>query len=268
MEQRIHPMRDPMCATVFEFKYRDILIRLIYLFAFLCYGFDGEMIGSLVSGWLSSKFGMFHETTWKHAVLFLGVGLVVIAVSIRTWATAYLRYDVMRNPQIHTDRLIAEGPFAYLRNPLYFGNLLMVAGVSFFLSRSGMVALVLATLLFIQRLVKREEMELARTHSESFARYCREVPRWVPWPGSRVVSSRHVPNFKEGVIGELFLWIIALALTVYAVTFDIKLFGIVFVCAFIPGASRRIYRLRSRRSACTFESESRRIGRRIGALPD
>ncbi|HYR88208.1 MAG TPA: methyltransferase [Terriglobia bacterium] len=238
-----------MCATAFEFKYRDILIRLIYLVAFLCYVFDPPMTGSLLGEWLSSKFGVFPETTWKHAVLFVGAALVVLAVSIRTWATAYLRYDVMRNPQIHTERLIADGPFGYLRNPLYFGNLLMVAGVTFSLSRTGMAVLVFGTLVVVQRLVRREEMELARTHSESFHQYCREVPRWVPSLEPRAAAAGYTPSFREGVMGELFLWIIALALTVYAATFDIKLFGIVFVCAFIPGASRRIHRIRQRRSA-------------------
>lgn len=237
------------CATVFEFKYRDIIIRTIYLVSFLCYVFDPKMTGSLLGEWFSSQFGILPETTWKHAVLFLGVALVVLAVSIRTWATAYLRYDVMRNPQICTDRLIAGGPFGYLRNPLYFGNLLMVAGVGFMLSRTGMVVLVIGSLILIQRLVRREESELALTHGESFHQYCSAVPRWVPSLKPRMAAAGYTPSFKNGVIGELLLWIIAFALVVYAATFDLKLFGITFVCAFIPGASRRMYRVQQRRSA-------------------
>ena len=235
-------------ASVFEFKHRDIIIRLIYLIAVLCYLFDPAMVASLLAERLATQFGVLAERA-KHAVLFAGAGLVGLAVLIRTWATAYLRYDVMRNPRIHTDRLISEGPFGHLRNPLYFGNLLMVAGVSLSMSRSGLVVLVVGSLLFIHRLIGREESELAQTHGESFRDYCTAVPRWVPSLKPPKCMTGHIPSFKNGVVGELFLWIIALALTAYAAIFDSRLFGIIFVCAFIPGAVRRICRIGQRRAA-------------------
>jgi protein-S-isoprenylcysteine O-methyltransferase Ste14 len=235
-------------ASVFEFTHRDIIIRLIYLMAVLCYLFDPAMVGSVLAERLATQFSVLAETA-KHAVLFAGAGLVGLAALIRTWATAYLRYDVMRNPRIHTDRLIREGPFGYLRNPLYLGNLLMVAGVSLYMSRSGLVVLVAGSLLFIHRLIGREESELARTHGESFRDYCRVVPRWVPSLKPRRATTGHIPSFKNGVVGELLLWIIALALAVYAATFDLRLFEIIFVCAFVPGAGRRIFRMGRRRAA-------------------
>jgi protein-S-isoprenylcysteine O-methyltransferase Ste14 len=237
------------CATVFEFKYRDIIIRLIYLAAILCYVFDPDMIGSLMGRWLAGNVGILEEFAWKRLVVSSGVLLVFVAASIRTWATAYLRYDVMRNPKIRTDRLIADGPFGYLRNPLYVGNLFMVAGVSLMLSRTGALVLIISSFVFIRRLVAREEMELNRTHGRSFKAYCAAVPRWMPSLRRPVVPATYVPNYKNGITGELLAWFIALALAAYAATFDLKVFGAIFVCAFIPGAVRRMQRIRQRRNA-------------------
>lgn len=236
-----------MCATVFEFKYRDIIIRSIYFAAVICYLFDPEPIGSLASAWLFRQTGSLSEALWKRAVLSVGVALVFIAALIRTWATSYLHYDVMRNPRLHTDRLIRDGPFGHLRNPLYLGNLFMVAGVIPILSRTGMVVLVAGSLLFIHRLVRREETELARTHGQSFHEYCRTVPRWLP-SVRRPAGMAHKPSFRRGVAGELLLWIIALALAAYVATLDWKVFGMIFTWAFIPGAFRRFQTMRQRRS--------------------
>jgi hypothetical protein len=82
-----------MRATIFEFKYRDIIIRLIYLVAVLCYAFDSKMTCSLLGAWLFSRVGIFSEMFWTRISLFAGVGLGFAAVGIRTWATSYLRYD-------------------------------------------------------------------------------------------------------------------------------------------------------------------------------
>jgi protein-S-isoprenylcysteine O-methyltransferase Ste14 len=238
-----------MSATVFEFQYRDLIIRMTYLAAVLCYSFDSQMTGALAGKWLAAQVGIIPESLWTRAVLLAGVGVVFVAVLLRTWATSYLRYDIMRNPKIHTDRLICEGPFQYLRNPLYLGNLLMVVGVIPMLSRTGAVVLVVGSVLFICRLVNREEAEMQRTHGQSFREYCHAVPRWIPSTRISAKTGKHAPSFADGIAGELLLWIITVALAAYALTFDLRLFGIIFLCAFIPGASRRMQRLRQRRNA-------------------
>jgi hypothetical protein len=123
----------------------------------------------------------------------------------------------------------------------------MVVGVSPMLPCSGAAVLVACSTLFVGRLVRREELELAQTHGESFQAYCRTVPRWLPSFRSSAKSAKHTPSFVNGVMGELLLWIMALAMAAYAVTFNLRIFASIFICAFIPGASRRMQRLRQRR---------------------
>jgi protein-S-isoprenylcysteine O-methyltransferase Ste14 len=230
-----------MCATSFEFKYRDIIIRTIYLAAVLSYVIDPQMTGSMISQWFSRNAGFLSAIAWERVVLSCGVLLVFLAAAIRSWATAYLRYDIMRHPNIQTDRLICDGPFGWTRNPLYLGNLFMVAGVSLMLSPTGASVLIVGSLALIHRLVRREETELARTHGPAFEKYCRTVSRWRPAFRSGSASAQ-APPLLDGVVGELLLWIIAIAMTTYVATFDLRIFGTLLICAFVPGACRRLQR--------------------------
>lgn len=44
--------------------------------------------------------------------------LVGAAAEIRTWATAYLGSEIVFDLNLHTNRLVADGPYRYVGNPL------------------------------------------------------------------------------------------------------------------------------------------------------
>jgi protein-S-isoprenylcysteine O-methyltransferase Ste14 len=48
----------------------------------------------------------------------LGAFLMVCAAFFRTWGTAYLQANVMRDSRVHTEKLLADGPYRRVRNPL------------------------------------------------------------------------------------------------------------------------------------------------------
>jgi len=73
-----------MRATIFEFKYRHIIIRRVYLAAVLCYAFDSEMTSSLMGRWLFSRIGTFDEQFWTRiALLGRGVATATAAFTFR-----------------------------------------------------------------------------------------------------------------------------------------------------------------------------------------
>lgn len=78
-------------------------------------------------------------------------------------------------------RLVIEGPYRFVRNPMYIGAGLALAGAAFFykslpiLSYTGLFFL--ATHLFV---VWYEEPTLRRTFGEEYGAYCKKVRRW--WP--------------------------------------------------------------------------------------
>ena len=78
-------------------------------------------------------------------------------------------------------RLVVRGPYVYVRNPMYLGAVLALAGAALFY-RSLTVALyagvfLLATHAFV---LAYEEPTLRATFGADYERYCSRVRRW--WP--------------------------------------------------------------------------------------
>ncbi|MBA3962456.1 MAG: hypothetical protein H0X40_11215 [Chthoniobacterales bacterium] len=69
----------------------------------------------------------------------------------------------------HSDALVADGPFRYVRNPLYLANPIMAAGIGVLASRAGFIFLVAANCFFVYRLIFREEASLLASQGESYA---------------------------------------------------------------------------------------------------
>jgi protein-S-isoprenylcysteine O-methyltransferase Ste14 len=87
--------------------------------------------------------------------------LVTAGAWIRTWGGAYLRSEVVHDSAVHTERLVADGPYRHLRNPLYLGNMFLAVGMSqCWPVEPGGVVLILGNLLIVLRLIGREEAAL------------------------------------------------------------------------------------------------------------
>jgi len=107
--------------------------------------------------------------TWR----FLAVGAVLIApgILIRALASGHVRKN---------EALAISGPYAYTRNPLYLGSLLI--GVGFAVAaRSWWVGMVLVVMFFaIYMPVIRGEERFLREKFPEFDQYAKSVPRILP----------------------------------------------------------------------------------------
>jgi protein-S-isoprenylcysteine O-methyltransferase Ste14 len=78
-------------------------------------------------------------------------------------------------------RLVVRGPYRHVRNPMYLGAGLALAGAALFYETGVLWAyaggFLLLTHVFV---VMYEEPTLRRTFGEDYERYCRQVRRW--WP--------------------------------------------------------------------------------------
>ncbi len=146
-----------MRATDFEFRYRFWFIFLMFWAAFSFYWIDHRNAGVTLVRLLSS--GRESEAS-VHAVFGLAALLVGIAALVRTWAAAYLQSERVHDANLRTEGVVADGPYRHLRNPLYLGNLLLAVGMGLVASRTGFVILVLGHVIFLLRLIGREESEL------------------------------------------------------------------------------------------------------------
>lgn len=100
-----------------------------------------------------------------------GSSVAAIGLVIRALASGHVKKNEV---------LAVSGPYAYTRNPLYFGSLVLAAGFSV-ASRSWWVALLaVAMFLAIYFPVIRAEEEFLRARFPEFADYARNVPRLIP----------------------------------------------------------------------------------------
>jgi protein-S-isoprenylcysteine O-methyltransferase Ste14 len=100
--------------------------------------------------------------------------LVLPGLALRGYASGYVKKNT---------ELTMTGPYAWTRNPLYLGSMMIAFGFAAG-ARSLLLAVLLAALFaLIYVPVIRGEEQYLRTHFSGFEQYCREVPRLIPWRG-------------------------------------------------------------------------------------
>jgi len=145
---------------------------------------------------------LFATPTW----LSLSVGaLVAIAGELlRTYGVAYIG-TISRTRSYSNGQLVQDGPFALLRNPLYFGNLVLSVGLSLMCNVGWLPPLVIAVF-YAQYIpvVAWEEKKLTNIFGDSYQKYCETVPnRWFPSLGRIKATSLYTapqtwaPAFKS-----------------------------------------------------------------------
>ena len=110
-------------------------------------------------------------------------GLVVLGGQVlRLWGVRHIG-AISRTRANRYGPFISAGPYALVRNPLYVGNWLLWTGL---VIMSGLLwMLPIAWALFALQygaIVHWEEECLRVQFADDYARYCRDVPRWLPQP--------------------------------------------------------------------------------------
>lgn len=151
--------------------------------------------------------------TVTYAALFIGLVLIYLPARLLSWS-GIVRPAAMEGPQIAgmiigstgavvalwcvftfawigrgtpapfdpPRRLVVRGPYRFVRNPMYIGAGLALAGAALFYESVSLLAyggiFLLAAHVFV---VWYEEPTLRRIFGAEYEAYCRRVRRW--WPG-------------------------------------------------------------------------------------
>lgn len=109
----------------------------------------------------------------------VGTLLALPGLLLRAWAAGHLRKN---------STLTTSGPYAWIRNPLYVGTLIVAAGMAYAAQQWSLAALFAFVFLFIYLpAISLEEQHLSNLFPE-FASYAQKVPLLIPYRG-RLSSS-------------------------------------------------------------------------------
>jgi protein-S-isoprenylcysteine O-methyltransferase Ste14 len=97
---------------------------------------------------------------------------------------------------------VVEGPYQYVRNPLYDGDFCLILGAALLTQNWALVLLAALYLAQLALQLPFEERELRERFGIPYQRYCELVPRFVPrrrpvrqrdlnsWPGGGPLQSK------------------------------------------------------------------------------
>lgn len=107
----------------------------------------------------------------------VATGLCLAGLVLRSWASAHCYYGRAREK-----RLARTGPYALVRNPLYLGNLFIIAGATFASELVWMlpISVIWAWGVYSVVCASYEERKLLRWYGEEYRRYRSAVPAWIP----------------------------------------------------------------------------------------
>jgi protein-S-isoprenylcysteine O-methyltransferase Ste14 len=143
--------------------------------------------------------------------LLCGVGIAFLGLLLRGFAAGHLRKH---------KQLAISGPYAFTRNPLYLGSVLLAAGFSV-ASHSWISTLLLAAYLaiFYPVVIRREQAELKTLYGVAFVEYASRVPAFWPRLSPAMASTDRFswPLYRQNreyeaaiglVVAMVILWIL------------------------------------------------------------
>jgi protein-S-isoprenylcysteine O-methyltransferase Ste14 len=139
--------------------------------------------GALVLGCLLTWFfpigpglGAANATALAAGLGLAAAGIALTALSVRVFARA----GTSVIPTHASTALVATGPYAVTRNPIYIGFVLVFLGFAIVLTSVWLLLLLIPVLAILQRgVVEREEAYLEGKFGDAYRKYKARVPRWL-----------------------------------------------------------------------------------------
>ena len=148
-----------------------------------------------------------------------GAILMAFGELLRIMSVGYLGAS-SRAREIVSENLITNGPYAYIRNPMYTGNMFLYMGASIFAGSWLPYLLYLVIFYFsIQYVlsVKYEESKLEELHGDEYLRYTDSVPRFYPRLSAYSNKTKFRIDLSSALVSErtTFLAIVAFIVLIF-----------------------------------------------------
>jgi protein-S-isoprenylcysteine O-methyltransferase Ste14 len=196
-----------MKATQFEFRFRMAIIVVIVWLGFFTPWIEPLNLGNRISTleYLAlqlSRTGLVSFTLATPLVIAVGALFAAIAAVLRVWGTAWLGPATVMSSQMKAGAVLADGPYRYVRNPLYLGIWFMIAALALTMPPTGAVFVVIAETVFYFRLILAEESFLLAKLGQPYADYLHAAPRLIPRLRSTLQPTGRKPDWRRGFLAE------------------------------------------------------------------
>ena len=160
-------------------------------------------------------FGLFFWEYENNVVIWsVGPAIICAGEALRLWAMRHIGRSA-RTRKDKARRLVATGPYAYTRNPLYLGNHLTLLGFCVLSELFWFIPIALGIcFVFYSFIIRYEEELLKQRFGGDFLSYMSETPRWIPIPSPAKVME---PEWREAFRRE--------RSTIYGIIIGICAFG-------------------------------------------
>ncbi|MBQ7577537.1 MAG: isoprenylcysteine carboxylmethyltransferase family protein [Synergistaceae bacterium] len=117
--------------------------------------------------------------------IFSGIIIILAGQIWRCWAAGFI--GLYRGENVKALRLAQTGPYALMRNPLYFGNFLIGLGWSIIAGIYAVIIFVVSFyLIYVVVIIPHEENFLRAKFGTEYNNYCKRVKRF--WPAVLKIS--------------------------------------------------------------------------------
>lgn len=226
-----------MGATAIEFRLRMAINAAIIVLGFWAPWIEPWGIGSRIPllEWLAlelSRTGILSFTVATPVVIVAAAMIAGIGALLRVWGTAYLGSRTVQSMDMKAERVMADGPYRYVRNPLYLGLWCMVVSMALLMPPTGAVFAIVALSVFVVRLILGEEAFLSAQLGEGYRAYLASVPRLMPRVRTAVAREISKPDWLRGVLAELLPIGVFFTFAALSWTYDNRLMGRAILISF------------------------------------
>ncbi|MGD0859461.1 MAG: isoprenylcysteine carboxylmethyltransferase family protein [Terracidiphilus sp.] len=226
-----------MKASAIEFRLR-MLINLVIV----CLGFGAPWIEAWGIGrrvplmvWLAqelSRMGVASFSVAAPAVIAAGALMAGAGAALRVWSSAYLGSGIVKNGEMKAGEVLADGPFRFVRNPLYIGLWLVFAALALLMPVTGALFAMTAVTIFLFRLILGEEAFLGGQLGEPYQDYLRAVPRLIPRLRNAPPATGRKPRWLQALLTETTPIGIFAALAFFSWSYNDRLMARVIIVSF------------------------------------
>ncbi len=196
-----------MRASAIEFRLRVLIHTVLVVLGFWSPWIEYWNLGRRISllEWLALELSRLGVVSFAYAtpiVIIFATLIAALSVWLRIWGTAYLDPGIVHAASMNAGKVMASGPYRYVRNPLYLGVIFMVAAMAFAMPVSGAVLVLILVPLFDLRLILGEEKFLGNKLGAPYQAYLQSVPRLIPRLRAKLPAGPRTAHWMRSIFAE------------------------------------------------------------------